>query len=36
LIAFGPNSSVKISYDGDFAKGYNNNGGDISLVVKYY
>jgi putative lipoic acid-binding regulatory protein len=34
-IAFGPNSSLRISYDGDFAKGYNDNGGDITLVLSY-
>jgi hypothetical protein len=34
-IAFGPNSRLKISYDGDFAKGYSDSGGDLSLVITY-
>lgn len=34
-LAFGQYSSLKVSYQGDFARKYNQNGGIISLVIVY-
>jgi hypothetical protein len=34
-LAWGRFSSLQLSYQGDFAKGYNQNGADLSLVLVY-
>jgi len=34
-VAMGRFSSIRISYQGDFAKNYNQNGGEIALVLVY-
>ncbi len=34
-IAFGGHSSLRFSYEGDFGKGYNANGGQVTLVLSY-
>jgi hypothetical protein len=34
-ISLGGHSSFRVSYDGDFGKGYNANGGQVALVLSY-
>jgi len=34
-LAFGGHSSLRFSYEGDFGKGYNANGGQVALVLSY-
>jgi hypothetical protein len=34
-VGLGGHSSLRVSYDGDFGKGYNANGGQVALVLSY-
>lgn len=34
-LAFGGHSSLRVDYRGDYAKGYNSTGGEVSLVIAY-
>ena len=34
-VAFGPGSSLRVGFSGDYARNYNNTGGEITLVLTY-
>jgi hypothetical protein len=34
-VAFGRNSSLRVGFRGDYAKNYNNTGGEVTLVLTY-
>jgi hypothetical protein len=34
-VAFGPGSSLRVGFSGDYSRNYNNTGGEITLVLAY-